>query len=144
MTGGGSALQLVLSGDPGLFAIVRLSLLVSLSAVLLAAADRGAGRRTARAHALPRPRGRRRHSQCADGLAAGRRRPCGLSPAVAIGAARRMGPAVHAAGHGHRADRAGRADHRRADAADDRRPVGGISGRAHGDEYRPAAPRVAR
>ena len=37
MTGGKSALQLVLSGDPGLFAIVRLSLLVSLSAVLLAA-----------------------------------------------------------------------------------------------------------
>jgi tungstate transport system permease protein len=32
-----SALQLVLSGDPGLFAIVRLSLEVSLSAVLLAA-----------------------------------------------------------------------------------------------------------
>jgi tungstate transport system permease protein len=37
MTGGESALQLVLSVDPGLFAIVRLSLLVSLSAVLLAA-----------------------------------------------------------------------------------------------------------
>jgi tungstate transport system permease protein len=37
MTGDVSALQLVLSGDPGLFAIVRLSLLVSLSAVLLAA-----------------------------------------------------------------------------------------------------------
>ena len=38
MTGGENpALQLVLSGDPGLFAIVRLSLLVSLSAVLLAA-----------------------------------------------------------------------------------------------------------
>ena len=32
-----SALQLVLSGDPGLFAIVRLSLVVSLSAVLFAA-----------------------------------------------------------------------------------------------------------
>src|SRR5215470_11477142 len=32
-----SALQLVLTGDPGLFAIVRLSLLVSLSAVLFAA-----------------------------------------------------------------------------------------------------------
>src|SRR5690348_1710040 len=32
-----SALQLVLSGDPALFAIVRLSLLVSLSAVLFAA-----------------------------------------------------------------------------------------------------------
>jgi tungstate transport system permease protein len=37
MTDEVSALQLVLSGDPGLFAIVRLSLLVSLSAVLLAA-----------------------------------------------------------------------------------------------------------
>ena len=36
MTGDASALQLVLSGDPGLFAIVRLSLLVSLSAVLFA------------------------------------------------------------------------------------------------------------
>jgi len=32
-----TALQLVLTGDPGLFAIVRLSLLISLSAVLLAA-----------------------------------------------------------------------------------------------------------
>jgi tungstate transport system permease protein len=37
MTGDVSAFQLVLSGDPGLFAIVRLSLLVSLSAVLFAA-----------------------------------------------------------------------------------------------------------
>jgi tungstate transport system permease protein len=37
MTADVSALQLVLSGDPGLFAIVRLSLLVSLSAVVLAA-----------------------------------------------------------------------------------------------------------
>src|SRR5450830_1013535 len=34
MTGDGSALHLVLTGDPGLFAIMRLSLLVSLSAVL--------------------------------------------------------------------------------------------------------------
>ena len=32
-----SALHLVLTGDPALFAIVRLSLVVSLSAVLLAA-----------------------------------------------------------------------------------------------------------
>src|SRR5262249_52965711 len=32
-----SALQLVLSGDPALFAIVRLSLLVSISAVIAAA-----------------------------------------------------------------------------------------------------------
>lgn len=37
MTGDASALQLVLTGDPALFAIVRLSLLVSLSAVILAA-----------------------------------------------------------------------------------------------------------
>ena len=37
MSGDVSALQLVLSGDPVLFAIVRLSLLVSLSAVALAA-----------------------------------------------------------------------------------------------------------
>ncbi len=37
MTGDTSALQLVLSGDPGLLAIVRLSLLISLSAVLFAA-----------------------------------------------------------------------------------------------------------
>ena len=36
MTGDSSALQLVLTGDPGLFAIVRLSLIVSLSAVLFA------------------------------------------------------------------------------------------------------------
>src|SRR5664279_4747951 len=37
MTGDVSALHMVLTGDPVLFAIVRLSLLVSLSAVLLAA-----------------------------------------------------------------------------------------------------------
>ena len=37
MTSDGSALHLVLSGDPGLFAIVALSLQVSLSAVVLAA-----------------------------------------------------------------------------------------------------------
>jgi tungstate transport system permease protein len=37
MTGDGSALHLVLTGDPALFAIVQLSLVVSLSAVLCAA-----------------------------------------------------------------------------------------------------------
>jgi tungstate transport system permease protein len=37
MTGDTSALQLVLSGDPALFAIVQLSLVMSLSAVLIAA-----------------------------------------------------------------------------------------------------------
>ena len=37
MTEGASALQLVLGGDPALYSIVALSLIVSLSAVLLAA-----------------------------------------------------------------------------------------------------------
>src|SRR5476649_737066 len=37
MTGDGSALHMVLTGNPGLFAIVRLSLIVSLTAVLFAA-----------------------------------------------------------------------------------------------------------
>lgn len=37
MTADASALQLVLTGDPGLYAIVRMSLLVSVSAVLIAA-----------------------------------------------------------------------------------------------------------
>ena len=37
MTDGASALQLVLGGDPTLYAIVGLSLYVSLSAVVLAA-----------------------------------------------------------------------------------------------------------
>ena len=36
MTGNESALQMVLTGDPGLYAIVQLSLLVSISAVLFA------------------------------------------------------------------------------------------------------------
>ena len=36
MTGDGTALHLVLSGDPAFYAIVRLSLIVSLSAVLFA------------------------------------------------------------------------------------------------------------
>ena len=52
-----SALQLVLAGDPALFAIVRLSLIVSLSAVAAGGADRAAARRLACAGALPRPRG---------------------------------------------------------------------------------------
>src|SRR5215831_13175521 len=37
MTGDGSALHLVLTGDPALVAIVKLSLIVSMSAVLFAA-----------------------------------------------------------------------------------------------------------
>ncbi len=42
-----SALHLVLTGDPALLAIVRLSLIVSLSAVVLCRADRRAARRAA-------------------------------------------------------------------------------------------------
>ena len=49
-----SAWQLILNGDAALFAIVRLSLAVSLSAVALAAADRHAARRAAGADALSR------------------------------------------------------------------------------------------
>ena len=45
MTGDVSALHLVLTGDPALLAIVRLSLLVSLSAVAARRADRHAARR---------------------------------------------------------------------------------------------------
>src|SRR5450631_2030350 len=37
VTGEASALHLVISGDPGLFAIVRLSVMISLSAVFFAA-----------------------------------------------------------------------------------------------------------
>ena len=63
MTGDVSALQLVLTGDPALFAIVRLSLLVSLSAVLFAALiGMPLGARHG-PHALSRPRGDNRAAQ---------------------------------------------------------------------------------
>ena len=100
-----SALQLVLSGDPALFAIVRLSLVVSLSAAVFGALvgiPAGAALALTR---FPRPRGGDRRSQCADGTAAGRGRARGLSPALALRTARVVGPAVHAAGDGDRADR---------------------------------------
>ena len=66
-------LQLVLTGDPALFAIVRLSLIVSLSAVLLAALiglPLGAWLALSR---FPRPRRHCRRPQRADGTPAGRR-----------------------------------------------------------------------
>ena len=105
--------------------------------------DRCAARRRGRAHALSRSRGRDRRSQCADGAAAGRGGACRLSAAVALGPARILGSAVHAAGDGDRADHAGRADHRRADAADHRGSLGRIPRRArrHGCRARSAASR---
>ena len=136
-----SALQLVLTGDPALFAIVRLSLIVSLSAVAAGGPDRPAARRLARAVALSRPRRRDRRPQCADGPAAGRGRALRVSAAVAIGAARIVGHPVHAAGDDHRADDPDRADHRRAGAADHRGSLARISRRARGDECRHARPR---
>ena len=63
MTGDVSALHLVLTGDPGLFAIVRLSLIVSLSAVLFAALIGVPIGALHGAHAVSRPRGRHRHAQ---------------------------------------------------------------------------------
>ena len=63
MTGDVSALQMVLTGDPGLFAIVRLSLHRQLvSAVLLAALIGVPVGAVARADAISRPRGRRSSS----------------------------------------------------------------------------------
>ena len=136
MTGDVSALQLVLTGDPGLFAIVRLSLMVSLSAVLFAALI---GVPVGALLALTRFRGREAVIVVLNAL-------MGLPPVVVglaiflllsrSGPLGSLGPVVHAAGHGDRADRAGRADHRRADAADHRRSVGRISRRTRRDECR--------
>ena len=141
MTGDVSALHLVLSGDPGLFAIVRLSLLVSLSAVLFAALI---GVPVGAFIALTRFPGR-------EGVIVVLNALMGLPPvvvglggvsdAVALGAARILGPAVHAAGHGDRADRAGGADHRGADPANHRGFVGRVSRRARRHECRPRRPR---
>src|SRR5882757_8888237 len=100
-----SAWQLILNGDPALFAIVKLSLAVSLSAAIFAG---GA-------------------AQCADGIAAGGGRASGLSAAVALRAARGHGHSVHAVGDGDRPDYLDRADHRGADAPDRRGSLGGVS-----------------
>src|SRR5215831_4709 len=62
--------------------------------------------RRRRAHALSRPRGCDRHPQRADGIAARRRRARDLPPAVALRAARSVGPSVHPASDDRRADRA--------------------------------------
>ena len=135
-----SALHMVLTGDPALLAIVRLSLIVSLSAVLFAALI---GVPIGAFIALIRFPGREAVIVMLNAL-------MGLPPVVVglaiflllsrSGPLGDMGPAVHAAGHGDRANRAGGADHRRAGAADHRRSVGRISRRARRHECRPAAP----
>ena len=131
MTGDASAFQLVLTGDPGLFAIVRLSLLISLSAVLLAAL---VGVPVGALLALTRFRGREVPIVILNAL-------MGLPPVV-VGLAiflllSRSGPSDHGAfcyatGHGDRADGAGCADHCSPHAADDRGSLGRVPRRTCG------------
>ena len=144
MTGDASALNLLLSGDPELFAIVELSLLVSLAAVLLAALI---GVPLGALLALTRFPGREAAIvllNAHDGVAAGGRRPCHLSSSFSFRPARFLGPAVHAAGHGDRANFAGDPDHRRAEPADRRGPLGRVPRRARRHECRHRHPRSPR
>ena len=127
-----SALELVFSGDPALYAIVRLSLAVSLGATLLAAMLGGTARRTAGAEPLPGPTGGGRGAQYADGPATSGGRTRDLSAAVAIRSAGFVGAAVHADGDGDHADHAGAAHHCGADPADRRGSVARVSRRVRG------------
>jgi ABC-type spermidine/putrescine transport system permease subunit II len=116
-----SAFELLLTGDPALLAIVRLSLMVSLSAVVvggLIGVPVGAG------VALTRFPGR-------EGVIVILNALMGLPPvvvglaiyllsALALGAARIVGSSVHPAGDDRRPDRAHRAHHGCADAANHR------------------------
>ena len=79
-----TALDLVLSGDPALYAIVRLSLAVSLGATLLAALIWRAAGRAYRIDSLSRATGRGGRAQCTDGAAAGGGGACDLSAVVAF------------------------------------------------------------
>ena len=141
MTDGASALQLVLGGDPTLYAIVALSLYVSLSAVVLAAIVAlpfGA------LLALTRFPGRTFIVVVINAF-------MGLPPVV-VGLAvylllSRSGPLgfprapVHAESDDRRAGAAGDADHRGADAPDRRGPVGRVSRRADRAARHARAPR---
>ena len=131
-----SALHLVLTADPALIAIVRLSLIVSLSAVLFAALI---GVPFGALMALIRFPGREAAIVVLNAM-------MGLPPVV-VGLAiylllSRSGPLGSSGllftpqGHGDRADGAGRADHRGADAADHRRSVGRVSRRIRRHECR--------
>ena len=134
-----SALDLILTGDPALLAIVRLSLIVSLSAVALAAII---GVPLGAFLALNRFRGREAAIVVLNAL-------MGLPPVV-VGLAvylllSRSGPLgsfghlVHAAGDDRRADHSGDADHRGAGAPDHRGSLARISRRTDRDECRTVA-----
>src|SRR5262249_2456356 len=133
-----SALQLLLSGDPALLAIVRLSLIVSLSAVVFGALI---GVPFGSAVALMRFPGHEAVIVILNAL-------MGLPPvvvglavyAVALRAARILGPSVYPAGDDRRADRADRTDHRGAGAANRGGFVERIPGRARRDGCRSAPP----
>ena len=104
----------MLSGDPALFAIVRLSLYVSLSAVVLAALI---GIPLGAWIALTKFPGRQGVIVLLNALMGLPPVVVGLAVYLALSRSGPLGsvrPAVHAARHDHRADRAGDADHRRA------------------------------
>ena len=135
----GSALDLILSGDRALFAIVRLSLMVTLSATLLAALF---GMPLGAIVALTRFPGRDAVIVILNGL-------MGLPPVVVgllvflilsrSGPLGFLGHPVHADRDGRRAGRADRTDHRGAHAAAHRGPVGGVSRRVDCNGGRPAS-----
>src|SRR6516225_7824440 len=132
-----SALQLVLTADPALIAIVRLSLIVSLSAGASGHPHRRSLRRFSRARPLPWAGGGHRRAQRPHGVAAGGRGNGDLPGTIALGPAWVMGAVVHTTGHGHRTNDSGRSHRCCADAPDHRGLVDRVSGRANGDAYRP-------
>ena len=113
-----TALHLVLTGDPSLFAIVWLSLEVSVSAVLLAALI---GVPVGASLALIRFPAR-------EGAIVFLNAMMGLPPVVVglavfltlsrSGPLGSWGPLIHASGHGDRPNHSGGSNHRRTDAAD--------------------------
>ena len=131
MTEAWTALSLVFAGDTALYAIVRLSLIVSLVAVAVAALI---GLPLGAALALARFPGRQTIVVLLNacmGLAPGRGRPRGLPPALALRPARAARPPLHPAGDGGGAGDPGDADHRRAHPPDHRGSLVRIPRRAH-------------
>ncbi len=141
MRDGLNAWQLIASGDATLFAIVQLSLVVSLSAVAIAALI---GLPLGALLALTRFPGRgvvivvlnafMGLPPVVVGLA-------GLSAAVAFRSARQFRHPVHAAGDGDRAGDPDPADHRRAVAPDHRGSLARVSRRTDGNGCRSGRPR---
>src|SRR5664280_112375 len=124
MTGDASALHMVLTGDPGLFAIVRLSLVVSLSAVLFAALI---GVPIGSFIALTRFPGREGAIVTLNAMMGLPPVVVGLAVFLAMAAswpARLGGPAVHAPAHGDPAHPSVGADYRGPAAATHRSSLG--------------------